>query len=551
MWCLLFCVLTQGIGNSQGNIRTTADSLLRQYISLYSAASGRAELRIESHEKCGFTRSLQARHAALYASPELAKTAAELNSRPQLDTSVVSVSGHFRVHYNISFNAPTYSVSDLCAALDSAYRFEVGFLGFPPPPPDGTNGGDDKLDVYLMPLGGDYGTTEPDYELSPGSKKFTSFIKISNDFTYFPTKGIDAARVTAAHEFHHTIQLGNYAYRYNDLKIFDLFFYEMTSTSMEQFVYPTIKDYLFYTGGFFNAPWTRFPWHSGYDIAIWNLYIQKKFGYDIIRRQWEIFSSHTALQAIELSLQEYQSTFPHAYPEFASFCYYTNYRSGASPFFADAAKMPLLAAMSAQQISGRLKTQTVNIDPVSVNVYSFTKPGSTDTLSIILTDGNVSRGDDTSFTDLPMTISVSLDSTNGYLSAGTAYYINITSSAETYWKSMFFVQNTEFEGNLPVLPGGVFFYPNPLLCNASQNGFITFRLPEGEQSGAVDFSVYDIRMQHVYAGTKNAYLLLGRAMFQWYPMTENVQYIPSTGIYIFSVKTKKHTYSGKLVIVRK
>ena len=54
---------------------------------------------------------------------------------------------------------------------------------------------------------------------------------IDNDFTSYFSSGINGARVTVAHEFHHSIQGGNYIFRPEDT-----FFYEITSTAMEEFV---------------------------------------------------------------------------------------------------------------------------------------------------------------------------------------------------------------------------------------------------------------------------------------------------------------------------
>ena len=69
------------------------------------------------------------------------------------------------------------------------------------------------------------------------------------DIAIFLTKGINAARVTVAHEFHHAIQLGNYSYRDSDL-----FFYELTSTSMEEFVFNSVNDYYNYLTDYFYFP---------------------------------------------------------------------------------------------------------------------------------------------------------------------------------------------------------------------------------------------------------------------------------------------------------
>ncbi|MCG6912509.1 hypothetical protein LJE86_01175, partial [bacterium BMS3Abin03] len=70
--------------------------------------------------------------------------------RPDLQTSIVSQSGIFRIHFDTTGSGvPAYSSSlspygnalEVSKALDSAYNFEVNYLGYPPPPNDNGQGG--------------------------------------------------------------------------------------------------------------------------------------------------------------------------------------------------------------------------------------------------------------------------------------------------------------------------------------------------------------------------------------------------------------------------
>ena len=142
----------------------------------------------------------------------------------------------------------------LLSALDSVYKFEITHLGYPLPPPDGIIGGDDKYDIYVMNIG-DYGYTQP--ENNVGASNWTTYMVIDNDFgSQFYTHGIDAARVTVAHEFHHAVQMGNYA-PINPSEPYrnaDRFFYELTSTAFEEFVFDNVNDYYAYMPAYFSNP---------------------------------------------------------------------------------------------------------------------------------------------------------------------------------------------------------------------------------------------------------------------------------------------------------
>ena len=226
------------------------------------------ELTFEDR-KCGFGIVTSIKSNFNSFSPEQQDILSSILSRPILQTSIVSPSGFFRVHYDqTGFNRPSY-VSSLSAdqnalevaeALDSVYRFEINYLGFLPPPGDNGAGGDDKYDVYIQnQSAGLYGYTEPESKV--GTVNWTSFIVIDNDYIGYYSSGIDGMLVTVAHEFHHGIQVGNYSISdaNSPYRASDVYFYEITSTSMEEFVYDTVNDYYAYMSSYFNNPENSIP----------------------------------------------------------------------------------------------------------------------------------------------------------------------------------------------------------------------------------------------------------------------------------------------------
>ncbi len=281
------------------------DSLYNQFVQIRESSLSIKGVKIiqsadTTHIKCAFGIVSQIKMNFDRYSPTQKAILKPLLSRPITDTSFVTPNGFFRVHYDLTgSSAPRYSLDSLAIALDSAYNFEINYLGYPPPPSDNGAGGDNRYDIYIVSLGNSYGYTEPENEVAPGTNRYTSYMVIDNSFAGFYTSGINAARVTVAHEFHHSIQIGDYIYRYD----LDEFFYELTSTSMEHFVYPSIHDYYQYLPGYFDDTQFSLGKNFGsrnqeYGLAIWNIFLKDNFGYDIIKKEWQLLPQMRALQAI-------------------------------------------------------------------------------------------------------------------------------------------------------------------------------------------------------------------------------------------------------------
>ena len=132
--------------------------------------------------RCGTPYLLQAMDAASELSTETQRL--KLVQRRSTQHSLLTPSGHFRVHYDTEGSdavdptdddangIPDYI--DLAATvLDSTWELEVEQLGYNPPPSDNGLGGGEEYDVYVIDLkGGVYGYTYR--EEQSGSRTATS-----------------------------------------------------------------------------------------------------------------------------------------------------------------------------------------------------------------------------------------------------------------------------------------------------------------------------------------------------------------------------------------
>ena len=173
-------------------------------------------------------------------------------------------------------------VQEVASALDSAYVLEVEILGYPEPIKDGGEGGDDAWDVYLHDLGhlSTYGFTNPERRVGNSS---TSYIEMDNDFQdpVFPTKGLDAVHITAAHEFFHMIH-----YTYYGRSGWE-WWMEISSTWMEDVAYDDVNDYYNYLSFFFNhpeVPLNRYDGAHEYGASVFAHFLEERFGRDAVKR---------------------------------------------------------------------------------------------------------------------------------------------------------------------------------------------------------------------------------------------------------------------------
>ncbi len=298
---------------------------------------------------------------AVAAAPQLDETyrqgvAKLVQRRPSTDFDAVSPSGRFRVHYDIEGSEGVDPTDDdgngipdyidlTMTVLDSVWVLQVDELGYHQPPDDGGVDGD-EYDVYVVDLGrgGAYGFTYPER----AGKTSPSYLEIDNDYAnpiYQQTKGLDALRVTIAHEFHHAIQFGYY--QGSD----SIWWQESTSTWMEEVAYPAVDDYLQYLPSFLGAPQRAL--NSGnrvgadfhiYGTSIFSHFLDQQYGRHVNRLIWEEVGrrGNARLDNFNRMLLDIQpGGLSVALSEFAVWNYFTGTRFRAG-YYAEGDKYPLV-----------------------------------------------------------------------------------------------------------------------------------------------------------------------------------------------------------------
>jgi hypothetical protein len=546
-------IFTAGISAQSIRLRRI-DSLYNKYVALHQKEfpENLSQVTSEEYKKCSFGIENAVRLGIKSFSPAQQKVLKPLFDRPILDTSIISPSGFFRIHFNKTLNAPKYDIYELAKAFDSSYSFEVSYLGFLSPPRDLGIGGDDKYDIYVYNLGRNiYGNTKSEEEISSGSNTYYSYIEMDNGFVGYPTTGIAAAKVTAAHELHHAIQIGNYILRQTETEIIDLYFYELTSTSMEEFVYDEINDYYYYfkTGGYLNFTDKAFADNEGYNLAIWNIFLKDKFNYDVIRRQWELIKSYRALESINRSLIEEQSSFLEAYKEFGLWTFYTNYRTVPGKFFNEAASYPLIKPFM-------ILTSFSNSTPIQINAFvtsnSYLRvinPATSpkDTLCFVFSNFELESGLNNLKKTFPATLKLSSVIQDGYTFLSDGYYYSFSTDNPFLWKNSSIINNI-------VIPDSQIIYavteaPFPSPFRYGMNNFL--KIPfAGNFNEEISMKVFSVSMDLVY---DKALILFrdpikGEAVVEWNGLNNKSEKLAS-GVYIYFIKSQARTALGKLVIV--
>ena len=370
----------------------------------------------------------------------------KLLERPQSQTSIVSPGGFFRVHYDLTGNnALGYDLNLLLQALDSAYNFEINFLGYPAPPSDGAEGGDDKYDIYVQNLAGLYGYTQ--FETKVTESRWTSFMVIDNDYVGYYSTGINGARVTVAHEFHHGIQGGNYAPTGSNspFRNSDVFYYEIASTAFEEFVFDDVNDYYAYMPSYFQNPETAMPLNDGYNLAIWNIYLQNNFGFDILKRQWELIPGNDALKAIAISIDENGSTFGNELNKFGIWTYFTNSRNiYANEYFEEASNYPLITPTATLSFTPPSDVYNMTIAPVANYFLRINLPSSDGVFYSIITNSDYQK---TATQTLPFTFSIYQDTVNGERVINDFYSVSFDKDGVPFWNNAGILNNIVVYGD--------------------------------------------------------------------------------------------------------
>lgn len=517
------------------------DSLFNEFVRIKTSAVSVKEPHqvssITESAKCGFSIINEVKLNYNKFNPKQKVVISSLLTRPKTDTSFVTPSGKFRIHYNKSgIDSPVYNLNDLAKAADSSYNYEVNILGYPPPPSDFGSGGDDKYDIYIVNLGsGLYGYTELENELP--DNRYTSFTVIDNDYSEHNTKGIDGARVTVAHELHHAIQIGNYLYR-----AADNFYHELSSTAMEEFVFDSINDYYYYIRSFTDRTSNSFFKNDGYNLALWNIFLKERFGFNILKRTWELMKNKRALFAIADAIGEFNSMFKDEFTLFGLWLYFTGSRAVPNRFFKEAKNYPLIKPLISSQFNKPQTKIEVASNPVSLNYLVFTDNSTrADTFVAVISNNDLNSGINDPTKKIQLTYTLSNQNYDGFRNIVPGYFSKLESD------NNIMISETNILNNSPIdnIISTEIDYAFPQPFRYSKHSYINFPIGNTFASTA-DLYIYSVDMDLVFNGQLKVYTSDKKVVI-WNVIGNNNKKL-SSGVYLYIVKTDDAAQKGKFVI---
>jgi len=490
----------------------------------------------------------------------------QLLQRPSTHRARLSPSGRFRIHYDTSgVHQPAMIagiprtrvpgsheeyVDSVGAIFDHCWEVEVEAMGFDAPPPDNGAGGGDEYDIYIQFLTqGTFGVTlfHPDDALETGPRqRYPSYIMIDVDFLGERTDGLDGIRVTAAHEFHHAIQVGAYAV-WENVPHSDFWFYELTSVWLEEVLYDSINDYYFDLPVFFQSfkdnanrslPFTAES-PSGYERSVWALYLEKRFNRDIVRQIWEQMKIEPALFSMASVLQRHQFSLAAALEEFSVWNLFTAHRADPLLYYKEGEQFPVMRMNASSVFPGAVSTVSGSAFPLSVQYYRFILPG--DTLFAAITNTNSPDAYAAPSRIASFDLMLSTEAAPGAgqeLSNG----LNMGFIAGSYedWRTKYVgsASRTDFRNRS-------FLAPNPLVL--SRSPLLTLPVDDGEQ-GSAEVLIVTSSLDLAFSGRYHITALAGKSQVTL-PGADLAGQV-SSGVHFVFLKTFRKEYAWKILIIR-
>ncbi|CUT07352.1 hypothetical protein JGI9_00553 [Candidatus Kryptonium thompsonii] len=475
--------------------------------------------------------------------------------RPQLQTSILSPSRRFRIHFDTTgVNEPflfndygkipkswKMYVDSVAKYIDSVYNVIVNLIGFEFNFNDDTLGGGSEYDIYIQNLTeGLYGETVFDYSnplpRSGVAKRFLSFMRIDNSYyeSSYYTRGINALKVTLAHEFGHAVQLLSYGL-WNE----DIWFYEMTSTWLEEAVFDDVNDYYAYIPRFFKATSTPIYFHDGYDLVVLGIFLQARFTHRVIVRAWDNIRNYPPVSALELSLNSFSSSLKREFVEFSLWNYYTGSRA-RSGYYKEGANYPEVR-FETQPIFITSNEATINNSTGALSTQYYMFIWRSDTIVAIISNVNLNSALARSSDEFVFQYHITAGSySEGYTPLGNGL------------KTRLKVPDFDNWGSLNILNSQIAFvktndvFPNPFYAD----GIEKILIPVDSGSEDVEMKIFTIGFDLVYSGKFKPEFNFGNYFVSWNGR-DNSGEIVKTGVYIYFVRSGNSERLGKFVLIRK
>jgi hypothetical protein len=476
-------------------------------------------------------------------------------TRPIMQKNITA--GNFRVFYDTTgANTPAMlnvlgqripgTANEFADSVASIANYVADFetngtLGYLSPIPD--NGA--PYDIYIEELGSLYGFTTPETQLDtkPDGGKYSTYITIDNDFIFVrpdSNKGLPAMRVTLAHEFHHSVQLGRYAYWVNDR-----YFYEISAVWMEDVVFTEVNDYYEYlrsSQGHFQNPGVSFTSSQliMYSRGIWGLYVEKRFGRDAMRRTWEETGAARPIQAIDRALKStpYHSSLRLAFAEWTLWNFFTSGRSNPTLYYPEGAFYPVIR-QNTNAFAPPSLTVGGSVSALSSQYFNIVTPQ--DTLTLALANINAESQDP----NARFTYAYQLNATridDSYKETGSGIFVKLEVPDITNWYSW-----EIHKGVVERVAAAGRPFPNPFRADGNRSVYIPVN-SSGLVTGAL--TIFSVSMDLIYSATESAITPQpGSQAFSWNGRTLDNTIAP-TGMYIYIIDLPNEQLTGKIALIR-
>ncbi|MFA6234825.1 MAG: MXAN_6640 family putative metalloprotease [Bacteroidota bacterium] len=559
---MLFMMIAAPVQGQQSELSAMSDADFIDFLRALRAPASRANATgiptLPSQEKCGFAVAAEAARRIVTASPVLAAEIRSLLNPSISQTNILSPSGRFRIFFDTSGTAEAAMLADdnqripgsaydfahsVAAIFDSVYHAEVEELGFDPPPFEETL---TQYNVIIIEYNGIfYGSVTSGLPRTSGTVKptYASYIEIDNDFLEYKTKGLNGLRVTAAHEFHHMIQLGTYGMWGGDR-----WMHEMTSTYYEEVLYPSINDYFQYIRTFTaNTERPFWVWGSmrgGYELALWPQFLEKKWDHDLFRDVWTRMRKVEPIIAMDEAIRARGGDMSAALCLWAQTNFFTGYRADRLPtmVYADAAALPTVRVVGQQLVGTRA---TIHSSLAATGAMYIRVFNGLDTVSFVVANTDVSEAVKRSNHVIAFELDVrsaGWDENFTNLDNGWAYRFHAD------------VQNALCislveGGNTPIVDRDLPF-PNPF--DPAEFSRICFPLPRNVSVNRADLYIYSASMDLISSRDSQTIELdnIAGAFVVFDGKNASGTPIPS-GVYFYHLRFGNETRTGKFAVVKK
>jgi hypothetical protein len=467
----------------------------------------------------------------------------------QYDTIV----GNFRIFYDTSgVNTPAlldqYNnripgtakayIDSVAKIFNHVWNVEIDQMGYLAPPFEPMQS---YYNIYIIntPY---YGLTTPVTQITGSSNpaRYYSYIEVNCDFRELSTKGIDGLKVTAAHEFHHAIQIGSYGYWTGEK-----YAHELTSTWFEDVVYPEVNDYIFYLDEYFTRFYTGISFNTssfnGYERVVWPLFLAKRFSPDIMRDIWTRMRTQPFLESTDAALVNAGSNLQTAFAEFTYWNYYTADRADTVKYYSEGNRYPRFLPLQKKEYSAGDVTIWGDVYPLSSSMYEYDIPNDTITAIIANIDVNNARNNITTPQRVDATFFSSHYIPPPYHQFSNGMKVKITVADTSLWND-FYSQSSTIVFTIKRLSN---IAPNPFHVNCDQQ----LILPVYEDEiGLANVYMYSSSLSLVY--TAEVHVAYYKTSMVVAVNGPDFQSKLSSGVYFVVARTKKRDYQWKVSVIR-